>query len=104
MAKQITDAQFNDEIQSDTLTLVDLWADWCMPCKMVSPVLDELANDYGDKIKVIKLNVDENQVTPTKFGVMGIPTILFFKNGKEVDRVVGAAPKSNFVSVVKKHL
>ena len=104
MAKQITDAQFNDEIQSDTLTLVDLWADWCMPCKMVSPVLDELANDYGDKIKVIKLNVDENQVTPTKFGVMGIPTILFFKNGKEVDRVVGAAPKSNFVSVVEKHL
>jgi len=75
---------------------VDFWAEWCGPCRAVSPVIDELAGEYKGKLKVLKVNVDDNQNTAMKFQVMSIPTILFLKNGQEVDKVVGAMPKSSF--------
>ena len=74
--------------------LVDFWAEWCGPCRAVSPILDELAKEYQGKLKVVKVNVDDNQSTAMKFQVMSIPTLLFLKNGQEVDKVVGALPKS----------
>ena len=75
--------------------LVDFWAEWCGPCRMMAPILDELAPVYSGKLKIGKLNVDENQDAPTKFGVMNIPTMIVFKNGKEADRIVGAMSKSD---------
>ena len=93
-AVAVTDASFETEVlQGDVPVVVDFWAAWCGPCKMVGPVLDELATEYDGKIKVTKLNVDENPSTSAKFGVRSIPTIMFFKGGQLIDQVVGAAPK-----------
>ena len=91
----VTDGSFDDEVlKSDTPVLVDYWAEWCGPCKMIAPVLDEIAKDYSGKLKICKLNIDENADTPPKYGVRGIPTLLIFKNGEEVSRKVGAMAKS----------
>lgn len=97
---QATDKSFDNDIKTSGLVLVDFWAEWCGPCRAVSPILDELAGEYKDKLKVIKVNVDDNQNTAMKFQVMSIPTILFLKNGQEVDKVVGAMPKSSFKSKI----
>ena len=91
---QVTDSNFDTEVaQSAIPVLVDFWAEWCGPCRMIGPILDELAPAYKSKLKIGKLNVDENQDTPSKFGVMNIPTMIVFKNGKETERIVGAMSK-----------
>lgn len=102
----ITDATFQEEVESsEGLTIVDFWAVWCGPCRMVAPVVEELANEYGEKgLKVTKVDVDENPQTAARYGIRSIPTILFFKGGEVVDRVVGAMPKPVFEEKVQAHL
>ena len=93
-AIELTDANFNETINSDKPVLVDFWAEWCGPCKMIGPLVEELAGDYEGKAVVGKLNVDENPETTARFGVRSIPTLLVFKNGQIVDKQIGAVPKS----------
>jgi thioredoxin 1 len=97
-----TDQTFTQET-SEGLVLVDFWAPWCGPCKMIAPVLEELDGDMSDKVKIIKLDVDENQETAQKYGVMSIPTLLLFKDGEVVDQVVGFQPKEALASVINNH-
>lgn len=93
----ITDQNFKQEVlDSKTPVLVDFWASWCMPCRIVSPIVEDLAKEYGDKLKVGKLNVDENGHTAQSYGVMSIPSLLVFKNGQVVKTMVGAQSKDNF--------
>jgi thioredoxin 1 len=97
-----TDQTFSEET-STGLVLADFWATWCGPCRMIAPVLEELDNEMSDKVKIIKLDVDENQETASKFGVMSIPTLLLFKDGEVVDQVVGYQPKEALVEFINKH-
>ncbi|QEM69940.1 thioredoxin [Geobacter sp. FeAm09] len=100
-----TDANFEREvIQSDIPVLVDFWATWCAPCKAISPLVDAVADEYAGKVKVGKVNVDENQATPGKYGVRGIPTIILFKGGAVIDQIVGAVPKSQLDALIAKAL
>ena len=95
-ALEVTDANFETEVPKGTgPVVVDFWAEWCGPCKLVAPVLDELAGEYDGQVKVTKLNVDENPSTSAKYGVRSIPTLLFFKGGELVDQVIGAASKAD---------
>ena len=94
-ALEITDSNFNEEVlNADLPVLVDFWAEWCGPCKMVSPIVEELSEEYTEKIKVTKLDVDSNPQTAASFGIRGIPTLLMFKDGAAVDQIVGAVPKT----------
>ncbi len=99
------DSNFETEvIQSGIPVLVDFWAPWCAPCKAIAPVVDSLAEEYEGKIKVGKVNVDENPATPGKYGIRGIPTIILFKDGKVMEQVVGAVPKAQLDALIKKAL
>ena len=101
----VTDDSFAGEIeQSDGLVLVDFWASWCGPCQIVAPVLDQLAGEYAGRAKVAKVDVDSNQRTAMRFNVRSIPSILFFKNGRHVDTVIGAVPKATLEGKIKQHL
>ncbi|MDX8363997.1 thioredoxin [Cytobacillus sp. Hm23] len=99
----VTDQNFTTET-SDGVVLADFWAPWCGPCKMIAPVLEELDQEMGDKVKIVKLDVDDNQETAAKFGVMSIPTLLVFKNGEVVDKVVGFQPKEALADLLSKHV
>ncbi len=101
----VTDSTFETLIlKSDTPALVDFWASWCAPCRAIAPLVDEIAGQYLGKVKVAKMNVDENPATPGKYGVRGIPTLILFKGGKVVDQVVGAVPKNQIKDLVEKGL
>ena len=104
-ATAVTDADFEQVVEkSDTLTVVDFWASWCGPCKMIAPILDQLAVDYAGKVKVTKLDVDANIKTATRFQVRSIPMLLFFKDGKVVDQIVGAVPRQAIEAKLKQHV
>ncbi len=101
MLIEVTDANFEELVlNSDKPVLVDFWAEWCGPCKMVTPIVKELAEEYGDKAVITKMDVDSNPGTSVKFGIRNIPTILFFKNGEIVDKQVGAVPKTILASKI----
>ncbi|WP_059171328.1 thioredoxin [Bacillus sp. FJAT-27445] len=99
----VSDQNFAGEIGSG-LVLVDFWAPWCGPCKMIAPVLEEVDSEMGDQVKIVKLDVDQNPETSAKYGVMSIPTLLVFKDGEQVDKVVGYQPKENLVSLLQNHM
>ena len=101
---QVTDASFEQFVADNKLVLVDAWAPWCGPCKMVGPVLDKIASEQAGKVTIGKLNVDENRAVSTKFRIMSIPTMLVFKDGTLVDSMVGALPKPQIEAVLKKHM
>lgn len=101
----VTDANFEDEvINAETPVLVDFWAEWCGPCKMIAPILDEIADENQGKLTIGKLDVDENQSTAMAFGVMSIPTLMLFKNGQQVETIVGFQQKAQLMSKIKGHL
>ena len=100
----LTDTNFNSEIAKNELIVVDFWAPWCGPCRMVGPLIEELASEYGGKVIFGKLNVDENMVVPSRFGVRGIPTMIIFKDGQAVDTLVGACSKAHIESKFKPYI
>jgi thioredoxin 1 len=105
MAVHFSDDTFETEVlKSDKLTVVDFWAEWCGPCKMMNPVLEELSHEFEGKVVIGKLNVDDNPETPTNYMVRGIPTFIMYKGGKEVARVVGAQPKSALKSKIEAYI
>lgn len=102
---QVMDSTFNEEVLNyKKPVLVDFWAPWCGPCRMVAPVVDEIANEYGESIKVVKINTDENPSTATEYGIRSIPTLMIFKDGDRVDTVIGAVPKSTLASTLNKYI
>jgi thioredoxin 1 len=102
---EVTDQNFEAEIlNSDKPVIVDFWAEWCAPCKQIAPTLKELADEYGDRVKVVKMDIDSNPKTPGDYGIRAIPTILSFKDGKVVDQLQGARPKRDFEEAIKKLL
>ncbi|MCZ8118584.1 MAG: thioredoxin [Microcystis sp. LE18-22.4A] len=101
----VTDATFKDEVlDSANLVLVDFWAPWCGPCRMVAPVVEEIAKDFKGQVKVVKLNTDENPIIASQYGIRSIPTLMIFKEGQKVDTVVGAVPKTTLANTLTKHL
>ena len=101
----VSDDSFEDEVlNSDVPVLIDYWAEWCGPCKMIAPVIDELAQEYGEKIKIAKLNIDENPETPPKYGIRGIPTLMLFKNGNVEATKVGAVSKSQLADFIESNV
>ncbi len=103
MLKETSDSGFDKDVASG-LVMVDFWAPWCAPCRMVAPVLEDLQGEMKDILTVVKLNVDENPNIATRYSITSIPTLLLFKNGEMVDRIVGAGPKELYKNMLKKHL
>ena len=104
-APSVTQANFASEVlNSDKPVLVDFWAEWCGPCKMIAPILDELSGVYADRVRIAKLNIDENPQTPPKFGIRGIPTLILFKNGTVEAQKVGAVSRSQLAAFLDSHL
>ena len=98
---EVSDTTFEQEVlKSQTPVLIDFWAEWCGPCKAIAPVIEELAGEYDGKIKVVKMNVDNNPETPAKYGVRGIPNLILFKSGNVAQQIVGAAPKPQLVNAI----
>ncbi|KOF57323.1 MULTISPECIES: thioredoxin [Clostridium] len=105
MVKEIGDLNFESEVTDpEKLVVVDFWAPWCGPCKMLGPVIDETSNELSEKAKFVKVNVDENPNTASKFGIASIPTVMIFKNGSPVDTLVGFRPKQSIISEIEKHI
>jgi thioredoxin 1 len=105
LIKHVSDASFeSDVLQSDKPVLVDYWAEWCGPCKMIAPILDEVSKDYDGRLQIAKMNVDENRDVPAKFGIRGIPTLMLFKGGQLAATKVGALSKSQLTSFIDGHL
>ncbi|HSC52537.1 MAG TPA: thioredoxin [Phnomibacter sp.] len=105
MALEFTDAAFkSDVLDSEKLTVVDFWAEWCGPCRAIGPIIEDLSKEYAGKVQVGKLNVDHNPEVSINYGITSIPAILFFKNGQMVDKLVGAQPKGNFVKKIEQHM
>lgn len=105
VALEVTDSTFNEEVlNSAVLVLVDFWAPWCGPCRMVAPVVEEIAAQYAGKVKVVKMNTDENPQIASTYGIRSIPTLMIFKEGQRVDMVVGAVPKTTLANTLDKYL
>jgi thioredoxin 1 len=105
LIKHITDDSFTaDVLNSDKPVLVDYWAEWCGPCKMIAPMLDEVSKDYDGRLQIAKMNVDENREVPAKFDIRGIPTLMLFKGGEMVDKLVGNCPKRELTAFIDRHL
>jgi thioredoxin 1 len=101
----VTDATFEKEVlQSSTPVLVDFWAEWCGPCRGLAPKLEEIGTEMTGKVRIVKINIDENQGAPQKFGIRSIPTMILFKNGQQVEQLLGNLPKENIVEMIKKHV
>ena len=101
----VTDSEFDSTVlQSERLVVLDFWAEWCQPCKMLAPTIEEIAGEYEDKVKIGKLNVDDNPKTATKYGIRGIPTLLFFKDGKVVQQVTGVKSKAEIKKIIDEEL
>jgi thioredoxin 1 len=102
---QVSDADFDEKVvRGQGLTVVDFWAEWCAPCRMIAPILEELAEEYTGRVTIAKLNVDENPRTAARFGIRSIPTLLLFKGGERIDQVVGAFPRGVIQSKISAHL
>jgi thioredoxin 1 len=105
MEVELNDANFKEEVlESDLPVLVDFWATWCPPCYIVAPIIEEIAKEYEGKLKVCKLNVDEGRTTASEYGIMSIPTLMIFKGGQAVDKVIGAVPKTEIEAKIKPHI
>jgi thioredoxin 1 len=104
MVLQITDETLDEVLKTDKPVVIDFWAEWCGPCRMVSPIIEQLAEEYKDKVIVGKVDVDENNEATTRYGIRNIPTVLFIKNGQVVDKIVGSADKRLFVDKINKLL
>lgn len=102
MVRVITNENFDETLRAERFVVLDFWAEWCGPCRMVSPIIDELAVEYDGKVIIGKVNVDENNDVVSRFGIRNIPTVLFFKDGEIVDKNIGAAPKTLFVEKIEK--